>query len=170
MFEYIKQKLATLRPRTKDEKTLDSSSGILAPLIASPSPSCDSTDSILSEPESPEELSWSMAYEAARMAVEIASESADMFLPLKTVVGALSVLLRNHVVSASKHLVSAATYHFLQQNTAIEDQIQDAKERVRLLRRVLASPVGDHGGEETARRRALRKFVLPPLEETLVHR
>ena len=94
------------------------------------------------------------------MAVEIANESADMFLPLKAVVGALSVLLQNYDVSTSKDLVSAATYHFLQQTTVNEDQTRDAKERVRSLREVLSSPVGDHDGEETARRRALRRFVL----------
>ena len=32
------------------------------------------------------------------MAVEIAKESTDMFLPLKAVVGALSVLIRNYDV------------------------------------------------------------------------
>ena len=33
------------------------------------------------------------------MAVEIAKESSDMFLPLKAVVGALSVLIQNYDVS-----------------------------------------------------------------------
>ena len=33
------------------------------------------------------------------MAVEIANESSDMFLPLKAVVGALSVLIKNYDVS-----------------------------------------------------------------------
>ena len=32
------------------------------------------------------------------MAVEIAKESSDMFLPLKAVVGAISVLIKNHDV------------------------------------------------------------------------
>jgi hypothetical protein len=42
---------------------------------------------------------WQTAYNAARMVVEIAKESSDMFLPLKTVVGALSVLIKNYDVS-----------------------------------------------------------------------
>ena len=42
-----------------------------------------------------------MAYGAARMAVEMAKESSDMFLPLKAVVGAMSVLIKNYDVSAS---------------------------------------------------------------------
>ena len=33
------------------------------------------------------------------MAIEITKESSDMFLPLKAVVGALSVLIRNYDVS-----------------------------------------------------------------------
>jgi hypothetical protein len=44
---------------------------------------------------------WQTAYNAARMAVEIAKESSDMFLPLKAVVGALSVLITNYDVGIS---------------------------------------------------------------------
>ena len=51
---------------------------------------------------------WQTAYGAARMAVEIAKESSDAFLPLKAVVGAISVLIKNCDVSMScsltKHL------------------------------------------------------------------
>jgi hypothetical protein len=43
---------------------------------------------------------WQMAYGAARMAIEMAKESSDMFLPLKAVVGAMSVLIKNYDVSA----------------------------------------------------------------------
>jgi hypothetical protein len=41
------------------------------------------------------------------MAVEITKESSDMFLPLKAVVGALSVLIKNYDVQsppASRHI------------------------------------------------------------------
>ena len=44
---------------------------------------------------------WQTAYTAAKMAVEIAKESSDMFLPLKAVVGAISVLIKNYDVSVS---------------------------------------------------------------------
>ena len=44
---------------------------------------------------------WRTAYAAARMAVEITKESSDMFLPLKAVVGAISVLMQNCDVSVS---------------------------------------------------------------------
>ena len=44
---------------------------------------------------------WHTAYAAARMAVEIAKESSDMFPPLKAVVGAMSVLIQNCDVGAS---------------------------------------------------------------------
>ena len=42
---------------------------------------------------------WQTAYRAARMALDITRESSDMFLPLKAVVGALSVLIKNYDVS-----------------------------------------------------------------------
>ena len=44
---------------------------------------------------------WQTAYGVARMAVEIANGSSDMFLPLKAVVGAMSVLIKNYDVSGS---------------------------------------------------------------------
>ena len=45
------------------------------------------------------DTAWQVAYGAARMAVEIAKESSDMFLPLKAVVGAMSALIKNYDVS-----------------------------------------------------------------------
>ena len=42
---------------------------------------------------------WRTAYSTAKMAVDIAKESSDMFPPLKAVVGALSVLIKNCDVS-----------------------------------------------------------------------
>jgi len=44
---------------------------------------------------------WQTAYDAIRMAVETIKESSDMFLPLKAVVGAISVLMKNYDVSVS---------------------------------------------------------------------
>ena len=44
---------------------------------------------------------WQTAYGAARLAVEIAKESSDMFPPLKAVVGAVSILIRNYDVCVS---------------------------------------------------------------------
>ena len=41
---------------------------------------------------------WHTAYSAARMTIEITKESSDMFLPLKTVVGAVSILIKNYDV------------------------------------------------------------------------
>jgi len=40
-------------------------------------------------------------YAIARMVVEIGEESSDLFPPLKAVVGAMSVLMRNYDVSMS---------------------------------------------------------------------
>ena len=50
-------------------------------------------------PGSSKESHWGTAYEAAKIAIDIAKESSDMFLPLKAVVGALSVLIKNYDVS-----------------------------------------------------------------------
>jgi hypothetical protein len=41
---------------------------------------------------------WQTAYNAAKIAVEVTKESSDMFLPLKAVVGAISVLIKNYDV------------------------------------------------------------------------
>jgi hypothetical protein len=41
---------------------------------------------------------WQTAYDAVRMAVEITKESSDLFLPLKAVVGAMSVMIKNYDV------------------------------------------------------------------------
>jgi hypothetical protein len=45
---------------------------------------------------------WQTAYNAVRMAVEITKESSDLFLPLKAVVGAMSVLIKNYDVGVSR--------------------------------------------------------------------
>ncbi|KAF9785144.1 hypothetical protein BJ322DRAFT_1108609 [Thelephora terrestris] len=74
------------------------------------------------------------------MAIDIANASSDMFLPLKAVVGALSVLIKNYDQTAD--------------NT---DRIKEIEERVDSLGGILASPVGDQDDEEKARRGALRK-------------
>ena len=46
------------------------------------------------------QASWQTAYSAAKMAIEMAKESSDMFPPLKAVTGAVSVLIKNYEVSA----------------------------------------------------------------------
>ena len=94
--EYIKQELATFYPRAKDTRALAASSSAIALSIASPS--SDPIDTSINEPGSSGESAWKTAYGAARIAVEIANASSDMFLPLKAVVGALSVLIKNYDV------------------------------------------------------------------------
>ena len=44
---------------------------------------------------------WQTAYAAVRMAVETIKESSDLCLPLKAVVGAMSVLMKNYDVRVS---------------------------------------------------------------------
>ena len=48
-----------------------------------------------------ENAGWRTAYAAVRMTVEVAKDSSDMFPPLKTVVGAVSALMKNCEVSTS---------------------------------------------------------------------
>ena len=45
---------------------------------------------------------WQIAYDAIRMAVETIKESSDLCLPLKAIVGAISVLMKNYDVSVSR--------------------------------------------------------------------
>jgi len=44
---------------------------------------------------------WRTAYGAAKMAIETTKESSDLFLPLKAVVGAMAVLIKNYDVGVS---------------------------------------------------------------------
>ena len=97
--EYIKQELAAFHSWVEDRRALAASSSAIALSIASPS--CDPTNNALNESESSKESVWKTAYGAARMAVEITDASSDMFLPLKAVVGAVSVLIKNYNVSLS---------------------------------------------------------------------
>jgi len=95
--EFVKEEVARTRSKLKkDTKALAFSSCAIALSIASPS--CDLSDVALNEPGSSKESGWRTAYGAAKMAVEIAKESSDMLLPLKAVLGALAVLIKNYDV------------------------------------------------------------------------
>ena len=63
------------------------------------SPGCYSPDVTLNEPGSSKESVWKAAYGAAKIAVEVVNESSDMFPPLKAVVGAIFILVKNCDVS-----------------------------------------------------------------------
>ena len=63
------------------------------------SPSCDPSDIGSDKAGSSKESCWKAAYGAARMAVEVAKESSDALFPLKAVMGALDVLIKNYDVS-----------------------------------------------------------------------
>lgn len=79
--------------KTKDPKALATSSGAIALSVGSTS--CDPSDNEASPSRGSH---WRTAYETARLAVDIAKESSDMFPPLKAVVGALAVLIKNYDV------------------------------------------------------------------------
>lgn len=76
-----------------DLRALAASSTAIALSIASPSDSADSD----ADREKMDSF-WKTTYGAARMTVELTKESSDMFLPLKAVAGALSVLIKNYDV------------------------------------------------------------------------
>ena len=83
-----------------DSRTLAASSTAIALSIASPfydTPGASDDGAAVQGTD----MAWQTAYGAAKMAVEIAKESSDMFLPLKAVVGAVSVLIRSYDVSRS---------------------------------------------------------------------
>ena len=89
-------------PKAKAKKrgALVALSSSIASAIGSPSQG--PSDTGVDQPKTSKESHWRTAYAAARMAVEIAKESSDMFLPLKAVVGAVSVLIKNYDVKYTR--------------------------------------------------------------------
>lgn len=87
-------------PPQGDSRALVASSTAIALSIASPF--CD-IRGMLSDGDTVQgrDMNWQTTYNTARMAVEIAKETSDMFLPLKAVAGAVSTLIKNYDVSAS---------------------------------------------------------------------
>ena len=84
----------------KKSKSLVAMSAAIALSIGSPSPDSRGTSSDDTTVRQGN-TDWQAAYGAARMAVEIAKETSDAFPPLKAVVGAISVLIKNYDVSVS---------------------------------------------------------------------
>ncbi|KAF9785208.1 hypothetical protein BJ322DRAFT_817690 [Thelephora terrestris] len=148
----IKQGVKILNPKVTDIRLLPALANTIALAIASPS--CGSSNPALDEPGSSKESSWKAVYEPLKLAIDVANASSDMCLPLKAVVGALSVLVRNY-----------------DQTTDNADQIKEIERRVVSLGDIFESPVGDQDDEEKARRDALRKKLtcvitkLGPLSE-----
>ena len=107
-------------------------------------------------------MGWQAAYGAARVAVEIAKESSDMFLPLKAVAGALSVLIKNYDVSVSCCGPNIPSYFPCfppQQTSDNADNLKEIERRVRSLSSVLASPISEDDYAEKGRRMELQMFV-----------
>ena len=94
----LKKKLAIFQPRAEDPggELAGTSSGI--PSSVASSSQNQLVNIQLDESGPSKESGWKTAYGTARIAVEIAKESSDLFLPLKAVVGALSVLIKNYDV------------------------------------------------------------------------
>ena len=94
--KHTKGELTTFYPSAKDQRIHAASSSAIA--LPTASVSCNPSDIALNEPGSSKESAWKTAYGAARIAIETVKESSDLFLPLKAVVGALSVLIKNYDV------------------------------------------------------------------------
>ena len=155
--KYMKEELATFQPQAGGEGQMSVSSGGIA--ASNTYSSRNPVGTPPNKPGSDVESSWKTAYEAARMAVEVDEEPSNMFLPLKAVAGALSVLIKSYGVSSPRSTVSSIADCFPKQTTVNADQIKDIEERVRSLGEVLASPVGERDVEERARREALKRYA-----------
>lgn len=154
----------------KKSKSLVATSAAIALSIGSPSPDsrgASSNDTTVRQ----RGMDWQAAYGAARMAVEIAKESSDMFLPLKAVVGAMFILIKNYDASVSflrtEHLLILCLFP-LQQTADNMDQVKEIEQRVQSLSSVLASPVGEDDHAEKGRRAELQRFVLAQMYSGLL--
>ena len=91
----------------------------------------------------------------------ITKESSDGFLPLKAVVGAMSVLIRSYDVSVPcSRLNTSSFFPCFQQTSDNAEGMKDIERRVQSLSGVLASPVSEDADAEKERRAVLRRFVL----------
>ena len=102
------------KARAKKRGALAALSTSIATTIGSPSQG--PSDTGVDQPETSKESRWRTAYAAARMAVEIAKESVDMLPPLKAVVGAISVLIKNYDVKYTQASVSLIANRFFAAN------------------------------------------------------
>lgn len=92
--------LARMLVSQRDPRALVAMSSAIALSITS---AFDDTRNVPSDGVADEgrDASLRTAYAAVRMAVDVVKESSDMFPPLKTVVGAVSALMKNCEVSTS---------------------------------------------------------------------
>ena len=115
---------------------------------------------------------WQTAYAAVRIAIETVKESSDLCLPLKAVLGAMSVLMKNYDVSVpflrAKHLLTRCLFPGAQQTTNNTDSVKEIEQRVQSLSGVLASPVSEDDYAERGRRVELQRFVLVWLHISLL--
>ena len=145
-----------------DSRTLAGSSAAIALSIGIPFPDTRDTSGD-GDPVRGGDTGLQTAYAALRGAAETIKESSDLCLPLKAVVGAMFVLMKNYDVSlpclrADRFLI----LHLLpfQQTVDNVDGVKEIKRRVRSLSGVLASPVSEDDYAEKVRRVELRRFVL----------
>ena len=92
------------------------------------------------------------------MALEVVKESSDVFVPLKSVVGGLSVLLKQYDVSVRLGNFGLADYS-CKQFIANKDDVRRLIGRVELLTISLTGPPQENDIKEIARREVLERFV-----------
>ena len=93
----LKKKRAIIQPRAEDQDELAGTSSGMPSSVTSSSQN-QLVNTPLDESGPSKESGWKAVYGALKITVDIAKESSDLLLPLKAVVGALSVLIKNYDV------------------------------------------------------------------------
>ena len=143
----------------RDSRTLAATSAVILSLGSALCDTSDTSSAGVAVQE--DDAVWKTAYGAARMAVEIAKETSDALPPLKAVVGAMSILIKNFDVSVSlsqaENLI--LTFFFHQQTSDNAESVKEIERRVKSLSSTLTSAVSGDDYAEKARRLELRRFV-----------
>ena len=99
----------------------------------------------------------SAAISGAKIALDIAKESADAFGPLKSVLGGIAAILKHCEVRHFRAPVLTSDRVCLQQTTAVRNQIQVLLSRIATLETIFSSPTDDR--EEQDRRSESLRFT-----------
>lgn len=104
---FIKKEVIEAQSKANNPGALATASSSIA--LSTCSSPCDLSDVGSDDPESYKESKWRTAYGAARILVDGVKESSDMLLPLKAVMGVLTVLIQNYDVHRPQ--ISRAIVH-----------------------------------------------------------
>lgn len=143
----------------RDLRTVAASSTVIALSICSPFHNAHDTSSEGATAPG-RDTGWRATYAAVRMAVEVTKESSDLFPPLKAVVGAMSLLMKNYDVGVSRSRNERLLILFPAQQTSDNaENVGEIERRVHSPPGVLASPASKDDCAEKWRRAELRRSV-----------